>query len=462
MIRRALLSGLLLAASLTGMPAWANSSDPACLYDVAVGPRAETLEVRIACPGEEAVALVPARGYFTRYARRIDGAEGWQAQSGGGVARAAYAFELGRLAADFHSLEHAARIGDSVLALPASFLVRPADPDRGMSLAFAGQDGAGIATGLPRGDGGRHRLAGRELFFAGYMAFGAIAEQRLELPPPPFAPPGAPPARLSIVTLDGRFAGGGDMLHRWIADSARLVADYWGGFPAEQALLVLDPVRGRGGVAFGRVIGGGGITAILQVGEQAAPEQLRRDWILIHELLHVGSPFVHDRGYWFMEGMATYVEPIIRARAGWLTSQEVWAEFARGMPRGVGPMNELGLAQVRGRDVYWSGALFMLMADIEIRRRSAGRSSLDDCLRGLLKAGGNATQRWTTERVIQTCDSATGTGVAGELAARHVHAANPVDLDALWRDLGVLSDGRMASYRQDAPLAWIRRAILPD
>lgn len=462
MIRRARLSGLLLAASLCGVPVPAVAL-PDCLYDVSVGARAETLDVRIACPGEEPVALVPARGYFSRYASREAGAaEDWLARPEAGVARAAYRFDLGRLAADFQSLEHAARVGDSVLALPASFLVRPADADRAMSLAFAGREGVRIATGLPRQGNGRHRLAGHELFFAGYMAFGAIREERLDLPPPPFAPPGSGPARLSIVTLDGEFAAGAAPLRDWIEASARLVSAYWGGFPAEEALLVLEPVKGRGGVAFGRVVGGGGITAILQVGERAEPHQLHRDWILIHELLHVGGPFIHDRGYWFMEGMATYVEPIIRARAGWLGSRDVWAEFARGMPRGVGPMNELGLARVRGRDVYWSGALFMLMADIEIRRRSEGRAGLDECLRGILRAGGNATRRWSTEQAIRACDAATGQSAVADLAARHVHAASPVDLDALWRDLGILSDGRTASYRDDAPLAWIRRAILPD
>ena len=74
-----------------------------------------------------------------------------------------------------------------------------------------------------------------------------------------------------------------------------------------------------------------------------------------------------------MEGSATYVEPIIRARAhGWKTEEAVWKEWVRDMPQGVGVFPRglaggLGSARTTGAarsSCCWS--------DLAIRRESDG------------------------------------------------------------------------------------------
>ncbi len=67
-------------------------------------------------------------------------------------------------------------------------------------------------------------------------------------------------------------------------------------------------------------------TVMVEVGTDVDRRLLFGDWVLTHELIHTGMPFVRRGGTWFMEGAATYVEPIIRARAGWKTEEEVWRE----------------------------------------------------------------------------------------------------------------------------------------
>jgi hypothetical protein len=252
-------------------------------------------------------------------------------------------------------------------------------------------------------------------------------------------------------------------LEQWVARSAAIVADYYRGFPVERALVLLLPVPSRAGVVFGRVIGGGGGAVMLQLGERTTPEQAYDAWILVHELLHLGQPFLRN-GFWLMEGIATYAEPVLRARAGWLTPEEVWEEFGRGMPRGVDGVSRQGLANVSSRGVYWGGALLMLLADIEIQRQTGGQRGLEHCLRGLIAAGGVASQRWDTARAVETCDQAVGHAVLADLVGRHVYGATPVDLDALWRELGVRFDERgRASFDDSAPLARIRAQITaPD
>lgn len=162
--------------------------------------------------------------------------------------------------------------------------------------------------------------------------------------------------------------------------------------------------------------------------------------------------------------MPTYAEPILRARAGWISAEEVWEEFGRGMPRGLDGVGRQGLANVSSRGVYWGGALLMLLADIEMRRQSAGERGLEHCLRGVIAAGGVASRRWGARRMMETCDRAVGGDVMAELARRHVDAATPVDLPGLWQELGVKLDaGGRARFDDSAPLAHIRMKITaPD
>jgi len=76
-----------------------------------------------------------------------------------------------------------------------------------------------------------------------------------------------------------------------------------------------------------------GAGVALTIGQHAPKRALDADWILVHELFHIGVPSFIGEGKWLDEGLATYYEPIIRARLGALTELEVWSEFARNMPR---------------------------------------------------------------------------------------------------------------------------------
>jgi len=49
---------------------------------------------------------------------------------------------------------------------------------------------------------------------------------------------------------------------------------------------------------------------------------------------------------------------------------------------------------------YWGGAMFCLLADIEIRKRTNNRRGLQDAMRGVLAAGGSHEQDWPIERIL--------------------------------------------------------------
>jgi hypothetical protein len=196
------------------------------------------------------------------------------------------------------------------------------------------------------------------------------------------------------------------------------------------------------------------------VGDETSASQFASDWILTHEFIHLALPQLADEHDWLQEGAATYVEPIARAQAGQLSQERVWAEFAHEMAQGLPAPGDRGLDHTAtwGR-TYWGGALFCLVTDVEIRKRTDNRLGLQDALRGILADGGTLERRWSLREALQTGDRATGVNVLMETYEAWRAKPVQVDLDDLWRQLGVERQGRSAILHDDAPLADVRRAI---
>ena len=175
----------------------------------------------------------------------------------------------------------------------------------------------------------------------------------------------------------------------WVRMSAKAVATYYGRFPVEQLRLLLVPVDGariRGGTTWGYR----GAAIRIPLGRNSTEEVLRRDWVMVHEMVHTALPDLNHRYTWLSEGLAVYVEPVARVQAGDLTAAEIWQAMMRDMPKGLPQAGDQGLdnTDTWGRK-YWGGAMFCLLADIEIRKRTDNRLGLQDAMRGVLAAGGN-------------------------------------------------------------------------
>jgi hypothetical protein len=245
----------------------------------------------------------------------------------------------------------------------------------------------------------------------------------------------------------------------WVTRGAEAVADYFGRLPDPNARLLIVPVSGAG-VRGGTTWGFRGAASRILLGRDSTQEQLDRDWVLVHELTHHGMPELADEHHWMEEGLATYVEPIARAQRGDLSVQKVWADMVDGMPKGEPRAGDQGLDRTPtwGR-TYWGGAMFYLLADVEIRERTDNRRGLQDGLRALAAAGGNITQHWPVAKVLATIDEGTGTRVLTELYGRMKETPVPVDLPDLWRRLGVKVDADTVTFDDTAPLSAIRQAI---
>src|SRR5260370_685962 len=133
-------------------------------------------------------------------------------------------------------------------------------------------------------------------------------------------------------------------------------------------------------------------------------------------MVHVALPQLSGEHVWLEEGLATYIEPIARAQAGLVPSEYVWRRFLWGMPHGLPQAGDLGLDHTHtwGR-TYWGGALFCLLADIQIRTRTENHHSLQDVLRAIVEAGGNNEVQWPLAQLLRVAAEAAGTPVLSEL-----------------------------------------------
>jgi hypothetical protein len=245
----------------------------------------------------------------------------------------------------------------------------------------------------------------------------------------------------------------------WISMCAHAVAGYYGRFPVSRAQITITPVAGSG-VRSGKSFGYPYARVKISIGSSTTEADLEEDWKLVHELVHLAFPSVDGNQHWIEEGIATYVEPIARAEAGQLSAEKVWGDLVRGLPKGLPQAGDRGLdyTPTWGR-TYWGGALFCLLADVEIRKRTQNRFGLQDALRAINAAGGSIEVSWELRRAFKIGDDATGVPVLTELYERMRAAPVDTELPALWRSLGVAVDGRSVIFDEQAPLAKERRAI---
>jgi hypothetical protein len=267
-------------------------------------------------------------------------------------------------------------------------------------------------------------------------------------------------SRISVEIRDRVLRSKRDMLLEWIAYSAETVSQYYGRFPVENVHIEVQVADGPA-VRFGQAFGGESPFVRVIVGEQVTAEALRKDWIMVHEMVHLAMADVPRANRWWLEGLATYVESIARAQRGHLSEDFVWNGFYHRMPQGLPASCDRGLDQTPtwGR-TYWGGAMFCLLADIEIRKLTDNRKSLRDALRGILQDGYSMQTSATPMQIFESADRAVGVDVLVPLYQQMRTDPFPVDLDGLWQELGIDVKNDAIIYNNEAPLAPIREALL--
>jgi hypothetical protein len=266
--------------------------------------------------------------------------------------------------------------------------------------------------------------------------------------------------RVQLELAAGAISGGDARVIAWIERSLRIVAAYYGRFPVRDWQLLIEAVPGER-VAGGTTFGQPRARTRVRLGSEVSVATLQDDWVLVHEMVHLALPDVGPEHAWLSEGLATYVEGVARVQAGNRAETDVWAEAVRQMPRGLPQPGDAGLDHTHtwGR-TYWGGALFCLLADVQIHRRSDRRLGLQDALRAITQESGGLSASWPVGRVFARGDAAVGAPVLEQLYAAMKDRPVTTDLPQLWHDLGVESEADGVRLRDDAPLAPIRIAIM--
>jgi hypothetical protein len=439
---------------------------PGCHYEARLGGTDELeLEVEARCMKRgirgfkaiESLALPHVRDVRDEKGQPLrKSGSGWELDGREPVVR--YRVDLGAIAEVADDFDIAAQVGRSIVAPVSTWLLEPNPVRAGAPLTvhLSATPGLNFACGLRRKDGDLFELEQQELHVGTYSAFGKLTRHDLDL-----AGRHGRSATLEVVILDGPLSAGKDTLLRYVRDSVRAVSDFYQGFPVARAMVVVIPEAGRSGVLFGKVLPESSPGIALLVGQHTRAKQLDQDWILVHELYHLGFPSFQGEGKWLDEGLATYYEPIIRTRAGLRTEASLWEEFLNSMPQGLGAVGRDGLENAQSfRGIYWGGAIVSLLADVEIRRRSGGKQGLEHGLLALLDHDGHASEVWGLKDAIDVVDRAVGAPVLSELAARYATRGNPLELDRLFADLGVRRTPVGVKLDDTAPLSAVRRAIV--
>jgi len=310
----------------------------------------------------------------------------------------------------------------------------------------------------------RHRLRSfcRELLFLVLLCAALVADCFSQQSPPMEANTTTltvPGATIDVtLPAEAMKLSSRDLLN-WVKGSAGAVAQYYGHFPVPHLTLRIRSGNGAGvghGVTYPR---GGGLI-LVSVGRDATVDALNDDWVLTHEMIHLAFPNMAENHHWIEEGISTYVEPVARAAAGQIPLAEMWRVFIRDMPKGEPEPGDEGLDRTPtwGR-TYWGGAMFCLFADVAIREQSHDRYGLRDALRAIMDHGGVITEDWDIEQALAVGDKGTGTRVLETLYAKMRDRPSPMDLDSLWKNLGLaINDGHVV-FNDHAPEAAIRKAI---
>ncbi|MEM9384005.1 MAG: hypothetical protein AAGA68_03025 [Pseudomonadota bacterium] len=271
-------------------------------------------------------------------------------------------------------------------------------------------------------------------------------------------------ARLHLASLAGTRAR---EMTQWLKEAAGAVTELYGRFPVPDVQVLVIPYgRGNEAVPWAQIVRGGGSAALFFVDPSRPLREFREDWTATHEFSHLLLPYLNRDDAWLSEGLASYYQEVLRARAGLLDERRAWERIEAGFDRGRAQRKFSSLAYLSSemgrerahRHVYWSGAAFWLEIDVILRRQG---QSLDEVLAALGDCCLPAAQMWTGEQLLRELDHLSHSRHFTRTGERYASQRGFPPMQTLFAELGVQVSGA-DSVRLDngAPDARVRQAIM--
>jgi len=360
------------------------------------------------------------------------------------------------------------RVGPDVVTDVGTWLWRPGAlaADEDVELTFSLPPGMSVSapwTPVRDADGAvtAYRLGHAPYDWPAAVAFGTFQEREIAV--------GG--GRLRVALLHGAPAVEWDLVRQWLTRAAEAVTTLYGRFPVDEAQVVVVPgARGDEPVPWAFVLRGGRPALHFFINQRESLAAFLVDWTAVHEMAHLLLPYVRAEDAWLSEGVASYYQNVLRARAGMLPVTEAWQRMHSGFRRGMRSMPGISLADATERmhrdgaymRVYWHGAAMTLIADQRVRERTQGRHSLDTLLRDLRECCLDGREAWQATRLFAKLDALSGTTVFSELYGQHIASTRFPELVDTYRrlGLGLNASGETIELLPDAPRVADRDAIM--
>lgn len=301
------------------------------------------------------------------------------------------------------------------------------------------------------------------------VAIGHFDEERIELPG----------GVLRLTILHGADAEQRTKLRDWLAHVSRAVLSAYGRLPLADVQVLMIPVGQLGlasravaavaphAVHFGQSIRGQGNALELLVDPRRSAAEFDDDWVAVHELSHLMHPYLGDRGSWLAEGLATYYQNILRARAGLLTPAQAWDRLQEGFSRGEAQQGAGTLEQAAAdmhrshafQRIYWSGAAYWLTVDRDLRHASGGKLSMELALSRFRDCCLPSYRQWQPEDFVAKLDALLGVQTFSQRYREFSTMQQFPDWKKLYTELGIRIDGKRLTFDAAAVDAAAREAI---
>ena len=208
-----------------------------------------------------------------------------------------------------------------------------------------------------------------------------------------------------MIALGGHFKASMDEVHRTVKSLLHTYSEIFGGTPKRRMLFVANPYdKYSGGGVSGHSI------SVLMDGTLEADN--RQSWapLVAHEICHIwNGKAINYSGqeYWFSEGFTEYCSKISCARLGIISEDDFLRDLERKWELYLSKQGELSIREagenkMSNRElVYEGGSLIAAALDLQIRKHTQNRNSLDDVMKQMYQEFGLTGNEYTMNDVIR-------------------------------------------------------------
>jgi hypothetical protein len=371
------------------------------------------------------------------------------------------------------------RVGRDVVTKPQHWLIQPRRANHSDDIQIRFDLPPGVAVSVPwpemnsagntnssQGTSSQatsnqttYRLAMTDANWDAQVAFGHFHVEYLDIAN----------TQLRLAVLDSTPAVNMDDTRRWVLEAAASTLSVHGHFPQPMPQALVVPVGPRGeAVPFARVLRGGSVALQFYIDPTRPFREFSEDWTATHEFSHLLLPYVSRRDAWLSEGLASYMQNVLRARDGRISERTAWNKLYAGFQRGMKATRRenSGAFESRSRTgwstmrVYWGGAAIWFLADVELRRRSNGQQTVDTVLDQLHDCCMDPGKLWRAKDLMRTMDQLSNDTVFSELYDRYAHSSRFPAVEPTLAALGVDTRRSSVRLRNHADEVHIRSAIM--